>query len=125
MHTRPDRLPERRCRTLQAAPEARMKQHDTYNSAVTLDDFGDQRRAHLTDSIGAVFDESDEVVLTESPSGAAELRVPDTIPAVDKPDVRETIETHLEAPLDTYETVVLNKRVSWPDPRYEICVDFE
>lgn len=102
-----------------------MKQHDTYNSAVTLDDFGDQGRARLTDSVGAVFDESDEVVLAESPGGAAELRVPDTIPAVDKPDVRETIETHLETPLDTYETVVLNKRVSWPNPRYEICVDFE
>ena len=102
-----------------------MKQHDIYKNVVTLDDFTDQGQAHITDSISRIFDGSDEVALAESSNGTAQIQVPSTIPTVNKPNVRQTIEYHLEASLRAHERIVLNQRVLWPEPRYEICIDFD
>ena len=102
-----------------------MRDHNTYNLAATLDDIPEERRETLIKSIRELFAASAEVRLTESPNGVAELQVSETIPSSNKPDVRAVVESCVEYSLDSYEAIVLNQRVGWPEPRYEICVDFE
>ena len=102
-----------------------MRDHDIYNLAATLDDVSEERREALTESVGELFAAPTEVRLTESPNRVAELQVPEAIPSSDKPDIRTVVESCVEYSLDSYEAIVLNQRVGWPNPRYEICVDFE
>lgn len=102
-----------------------MRDHGIYNLAATLDDIPEERRETLTESIRELFAASAEVRLTESPNGTAELQVPEAISSSDKPDIKAVVESCVEYSLDSYEAIVLNQRVGWPEPRYEICVDFE
>ena len=102
-----------------------MQEHDIYNLAATLDDIPEERRETLTESVGELFAAPAEVRLAESPNGVAELQVPETIPSSSKLDIKAVVESCVEYSLDSYEAIVLNQRVGWPEPRYEICVDFE
>ena len=102
-----------------------MRDHGIYNLAATLDDIPEERRETLIESVGELFAAPAEVQLAESPSGVAELQVPETISSSDKPGVRSVVESCAEYSLDSYEAIVLNQRVGWPEPRYKTCVDFE
>ena len=102
-----------------------MRDHHIYNLAATLDDIPEERQETLTESVRELFAASAEVRLAESQNGVAELQVPETISNSDKPDVRAVVESCVEYSLDSYEAIVLNQRVGWPEPRYQICVDFE
>lgn len=102
-----------------------MQDHGIYNLAATPDDIPEERRETLIESVGELFAASAEVRLAESPDGIAELQVPETIPSSDKPDIKAVVKSCVEYSLNSYEAVVLNQRVDWPEPRYEICVDFE
>ena len=102
-----------------------MRDHGIYNLAATLDDIPEERRETLTESVGELFAAPTEVRLTESPNGVAELQVPEPVPSSDEPGARSVVESCVEYPLDSHEAIVLNQRVGWPEPRYEICVDFE
>ena len=102
-----------------------MQDHGIYNLAVAPSDVPEERRETLTESVGELFAAPAEVRLTESPDGVAELQVPETISSSDKSDIKAVVESCVEYSLDSHEAIVLNQRVGWPEPRYEICVDFE
>ena len=100
-----------------------MKQHDTYQRAVTPSDIPAAARDGLMEALQWYFDASVDVELGESPNGIAELRLSESVPTARRRDVVETVEDHVGADLSSVETVVLNQRVSWPEPRYELCID--
>jgi dsDNA-binding SOS-regulon protein len=101
-----------------------MKDHETYQKAVTLADLPDETRTRLVEAVEGLLDDAVSVVLAESPNGVAELLLSDSIPAPRKGAVTVRVEAHLEDELAGAETVVLDQRVSWPAPRYELCIDY-
>ena len=96
-----------------------------YNLAATPNDVPEERWETLTESVSELFAAPAEVWLTESPNGVAEMQVSETISSSDKPDIRAVVESCVEYSLDSHEAIVPNQWVDWPEPRYEICVDFE
>jgi uncharacterized membrane-anchored protein len=102
-----------------------MKQHGTYQRAVTLSDLPEGAREALVASLDELFEDSVEVEVTESPNGIAELRLSEAVPAARRRHVLAAIRDHVGVELADVETVVLDQRVSWPEPRYEVCIDFE
>ena len=64
------------------------------------------------------------VDIAESPDGVAELTTQDEIPGAVRDEVCALIEERLSSELRSVETIVLIQRVSWPEPKYQICIDF-
>ena len=98
-----------------------MKTHSTYQYLVTVDDIDEEQRDRITDAIGDEIG-AENIRFEEAGDGAFELVVPDSIPKVRKPTVRETIEAEIPYSLDQHESVVLELHVSWPTPKYRVCI---
>jgi hypothetical protein len=100
-----------------------MKNHQTYQYVVTPDDVGEEKRDEISGEIRDVIG-AESLRFEEADDGVLEMVVSDTIPNARKSDVRETLEAGLAYSFDLHESVVLELHVSWPTPRYRICIGF-
>lgn len=101
-----------------------MLDHATYQRAVELADIPADARAAIREAVGGHVESAAAVELAESPNGAAEVCLQEPITSAHKPAVTDAIERHIDYDLSRSERVVLDQRVGWPDPCYEICIDF-
>ena len=62
--------------------------------------------------------------IAESPDGVAELIAQDEIPGAVQDKIYVLIGERLSSELRSVETIVPSQRVSWPEPKYQICIDF-
>jgi len=102
-----------------------MKTHQVHEQAVTPDDLTEDQRDVIVETVSRLFDAESGVRFTESPNSTLELVTPDRIPTHDRTIVRNAVEEQLEYSLDSFETVVLDQRISWPTVKYELCIGFE
>jgi len=62
--------------------------------------------------------------IAESPDGVAELIAQDEISGAVQDKICALIGERLSSELRSVETIVPSQRVSWPEPKYQICIDF-
>jgi len=98
-----------------------MKTHTTYQYLVTADDIDEKQRDQITGELGDELG-TESIRFEQADDDALELVVPDSIPNARKPSVRETLEAEIPYSFGEYESVVLELHVSWPTPRYRICI---
>lgn len=101
--------------------EGDMKTHNTYQYLVTANDVDEEQREEITGELGDAIG-TDGIRFEEADDGALEMVVPDSIPNARKPTARETLEAKIPYSFDEHESVVLELHVSWPTPRYRICI---
>jgi len=99
-------------------------EHDTFHKAVTPADFTAADEERIIEEIRTLDSRLVDVKMVESPGGVTELVTNSEIPSRLRPEVCDLIEEQLSSELRLVETVVLSQRVSWPNPKYQICIDF-
>ena len=83
---------------------------------------GDEER--IIEEVQTLDSELSGVDIAESPDGAAELIAQDEIPGAIQDEICVLIEERLSSELRPVEIIVLSQRVSWPESKYQICIDF-
>ena len=99
-------------------------EHSTFHKAVDPTDFTAADEERIIEEVRTFDTELSGVDIAESPDGAAELIAQDEIPGTVQNEVCALIEEQLSSELRSVETIVLIQRVSWPEPKYQICIDF-
>ena len=99
-------------------------EHSTFHKAVDPADFTIADEERIIKEIRTLDSKLSGVNIAESPDGVAELIAQDEIPGAVRNEVCALIEERLSSELRSVETIVLIQRVSWPEPKYQICIDF-
>ena len=99
-------------------------EHNTFHKAVDPADFTAADEKRIIEEVRTLDSELSGVDIAESPDGAAELIAQDEIPGAVQDNICALIEERLSSELRSVETIVLSQRVSWPEPKYQICIDF-
>ena len=99
-------------------------EHSTFHKAVDPADFTAADEERIIEKVQTFDTELSGVEIAESPDGAAELIAQDEIPGAVQDEICALIEERLSSELRSVETIVLIQRVSWPEPKYQICIDF-
>ena len=99
-------------------------EHSTFHKAVDPADFTAADEKRIIEEVQTFDTELSGVDIAESPDGVAELTTQDEIPGAVQDEVCAIIEERLSSELRSVETIVLIQRVSWPEPKYQICIDF-
>ena len=99
-------------------------EHSTFHKAVDPADFTAADEERIIEEVRTFDTELSGIDIAESPDGAAELIAQDEIPGAVRDEVCTLIEERLSSELRSVETIVLIQRVSWPEPKYQICIDF-
>ena len=99
-------------------------EHSTFHKAVDPADFTAADEERIIEEVRTFDTELSGIDIAESPDGAAELIAQDEIPGMVQNEVCALIEERLSSELRSVETIVLSQRVSWPEPKYQICIDF-
>ena len=99
-------------------------EHSTFHKAVDPADFTIADEERIIKEIRTLDSKLSGVNIAESPDGVAELIAQNEIPSTVRNEVCALIEEQLSSELRSVETIVLSQRVSWPEPKYQICIDF-
>lgn len=102
-----------------------MKQHETYKSVLMSEDLGEDHRESIVECAVSIFDDQTEIDVIETETDKLELKVPHRLRPTDKNELCRYIEDLVADRLTPDETIILDKRVSWPNPKYEICIGHE
>ena len=100
------------------------KEHSTFHKAVVPADFTAADEERIIEEVQTLGSGLSGVDIAESPDGVAELIAQGEIPGAVQNEVCALIEERLSSELRSVETIVLMQRVSWPEPKYQICIDF-
>ena len=99
-------------------------EHNTFHKAVDPADFTAVDEERIIEEVQTFDTGLSGVDITESPDGAAELIAQDEIPGAVQDEICALIEERLSSELRPVEIIVLSQRVSWPESKYQICIDF-
>ena len=99
-------------------------EHNTFHKAVDPADFTAADEKRIIEEVRTLDSELSGVDIAESPDGVAELIAQDEMSGAVQNEVCALIEERLSSELRSVETIVLSQRVSWPEPKYQICIDF-
>jgi hypothetical protein len=99
-------------------------EHSTFHKAVDPADFTAADEERIIEEVQTLDSELSGIDIAESPDGVAELITQDEIPGAIQNEVCALIEERLSSELRSAETIVLSQRVSWLEPKYQICINF-
>lgn len=99
-----------------------MEKHDVHRYVLTDDDLEDSTQV-------AVLEAVDELQDTFQPrfevqDGRLELVTEERLPPIVKEDLRQELKARVSYEFGDNERLYLDRRVSWPVSRYELCIGY-